>query len=95
MCTCAHSSRVIIVQITGNDASTGASRNRVGQISHSVLLGTFNVGDQGEGIVPDLSQVCYISLSSNFFRCPGLVALKASRGHLFIHTIGNSSIIVD
>ncbi|KAL5780804.1 hypothetical protein ACOSQ2_011541 [Xanthoceras sorbifolium] len=41
----------------GNDANAGAPRNRVGQISHSVLLGTFNVGDQGEGIVPDLSRV--------------------------------------
>lgn len=42
---------------TVNDASTGAPRNRVGQISHSVVLGTFNVGDQGEGLVPDLSRV--------------------------------------
>ncbi|KAK4854145.1 hypothetical protein QYF36_019615 [Acer negundo] len=41
----------------GNDANDGAPRNRVGQISHSVVLGTFNVGDQGEGIVPDLSRV--------------------------------------
>ncbi|KAF5183891.1 Ubiquitin-like domain-containing protein cip73 [Thalictrum thalictroides] len=30
----------------GNDASTGASRTRVG-VSHSVVLGSFNVGDQG------------------------------------------------
>ncbi|XP_019227409.1 PREDICTED: large proline-rich protein bag6 isoform X3 [Nicotiana attenuata] len=36
--------------------SAGGSR-RVGQISHSVVLGTFNVGDQGEGVVPDLSRV--------------------------------------
>ncbi|KAK3231946.1 hypothetical protein Dsin_003827 [Dipteronia sinensis] len=41
----------------GSDANAGAPRNRVGQISHSVVLGTFNVGDQGEGIVPDLSRV--------------------------------------
>ena len=40
-----------------NDTSAGASRNRIGQISHSVVLGTFNVGDQGEGLVPDLSRV--------------------------------------
>lgn len=38
--------------------NAGVPRNRVGQISHSVLLGTFNVGDQGEGIVPDLTRVC-------------------------------------
>ncbi|CAN4094057.1 unnamed protein product [Withania somnifera] len=38
--------------------TAGGSRNRVGQISHSVVLGTFNVGDQGEGlVVPDLSRV--------------------------------------
>lgn len=38
--------------------TAGGSRNRIGQISHSVVLGTFNVGDQGEGlVVPDLSRV--------------------------------------
>ncbi|PON90416.1 Ubiquitin [Trema orientale] len=47
-----------------NDASAGASRNRVGQISHSVVLGTFNVGDQGEGLVPDLSRVIGAVLNS-------------------------------
>ncbi|KAL2318877.1 hypothetical protein Fmac_032753 [Flemingia macrophylla] len=41
----------------GNDTGTGAPRNRVGQISHSVVLGTFNVGEQGEGIVHDLTRV--------------------------------------
>lgn len=44
--------------MAGNDAGAGGPRGRVGQISHSVVLGTFNVGDQqGEGIVPDLSRV--------------------------------------
>nr|KYP65246.1 Large proline-rich protein BAT3 [Cajanus cajan] len=41
----------------GNDIGSGAPRNRVGQISHSVVLGTFNVGEQGEGIVHDLTRV--------------------------------------
>ncbi|CAJ1972610.1 unnamed protein product [Sphenostylis stenocarpa] len=41
----------------GNDVGSGAPRNRVGQISHSVVLGTFNVGEQGEGIVHDLTRV--------------------------------------
>ncbi|XP_060199902.1 ubiquitin-like domain-containing protein CIP73 isoform X1 [Lycium barbarum] len=36
--------------------TAGGSRNRIGQISHSVVLGTF-VGDQGEGAMPDLSRV--------------------------------------
>ncbi|XP_062163600.1 ubiquitin-like domain-containing protein CIP73 isoform X2 [Alnus glutinosa] len=48
----------------GSDASTGNPRNRVGQISHSVVLGTFNVGDQGEGMVPDLSRVIGAVLNS-------------------------------
>ncbi|KAK7280793.1 hypothetical protein RJT34_25860 [Clitoria ternatea] len=41
----------------GNDVHSGAPRNRVGQISHSLVLGTFNVGEQGEGIVQDLTRV--------------------------------------
>ncbi|KAK8472935.1 hypothetical protein PHAVU_001G001400 [Phaseolus vulgaris] len=41
----------------GNDVGSGPPRNRVGQISHSVVLGTFNVGEQGEGIVHDLTRV--------------------------------------
>ncbi|XP_021902428.1 large proline-rich protein bag6-like isoform X2 [Carica papaya] len=48
----------------GNDNATGAVRNRVGQISHSVVLGTFNVGDQGEGIVPDVTRVIGAVLNS-------------------------------
>uniref|UniRef100_A0A2P2LMS2 Uncharacterized protein MANES_05G140700 n=1 Tax=Rhizophora mucronata TaxID=61149 RepID=A0A2P2LMS2_RHIMU len=41
----------------GSDAASGAPRNRIGQISHSVVLGTFNVGDHGEAAVPDLDRV--------------------------------------
>ncbi|KAJ7966936.1 Large proline-rich protein BAG6 [Quillaja saponaria] len=48
----------------GNDAGSGGPRNRVGQISHSVVLGTFNVEDQGEGTVPDLSRVVGAVLNS-------------------------------
>ncbi|KAK4276466.1 hypothetical protein QN277_014613 [Acacia crassicarpa] len=48
----------------GNDASSWMPHNRVGQISHSVVLGTFNVGDQGEGIVPDLNRVIGAVLNS-------------------------------
>lgn len=43
--------------LAGNEANANAPRGRIGQISHSVLLGTFNVGDQGEGIAPDLTRV--------------------------------------
>ncbi|KAE8057334.1 hypothetical protein FH972_014035 [Carpinus fangiana] len=48
----------------GSDAGAGNPRNRVGQISHSVVLGTFNVGDQGDGMVPDLSRVIGAVLNS-------------------------------
>ncbi|KAJ1424208.1 Ubiquitin-like domain superfamily [Sesbania bispinosa] len=48
----------------GNDVGSGAPRNRVGQISHSVVLGTFNVGEQGEGIVQDLTRVIGAVLNS-------------------------------
>ncbi|PIA39642.1 hypothetical protein AQUCO_02600238v1 [Aquilegia coerulea] len=48
----------------GNDASTGTSRNRVG-ISHSVVLGSFNLGDQGgEGSGSDLSRIIGAVLNS-------------------------------
>ncbi|KAI4336722.1 hypothetical protein L6164_015213 [Bauhinia variegata] len=48
----------------GNGASSGAPRNRAGQISHSVVLGTFNVGEQGESIAPELTRVIGAVLSS-------------------------------
>ncbi|WJX15593.1 hypothetical protein P8452_05717 [Trifolium repens] len=48
----------------GNDVGSGAPRNRVGQISHSVVLGTFNVGEQGEGISQDLTRVIGAVLNS-------------------------------
>ncbi|KAH1032504.1 hypothetical protein J1N35_044678 [Gossypium stocksii] len=38
--------------------------NRVGQILYSVVLGTFHVGDQGEGIMPDLIRVIGVVLNS-------------------------------
>ncbi|KAF8410339.1 hypothetical protein HHK36_002866 [Tetracentron sinense] len=47
-----------------NDSTAGAPRNRVGQVSRSVVLGTFNVGEQGEGVVPDLTQIIGAVLSS-------------------------------
>ena len=47
----------------GHDANAAGPRNRIGQISHSVVLGTLNAGEQGEGMVPDITRVCrYASL---------------------------------
>ncbi|XP_043709477.1 ubiquitin-like domain-containing protein CIP73 isoform X1 [Telopea speciosissima] len=50
--------------IHGNDGNAGAPRNQVGQVSHSVVLGTFNLGDQGDGVVPDLTRIVGAVLSS-------------------------------
>ncbi|KAK4429464.1 Ubiquitin-like domain-containing protein CIP73 [Sesamum alatum] len=41
----------------GQDPNAGGSRNRIGPIAHSIVLGTLNVGDPGEAVVPDLSRV--------------------------------------
>ena len=43
--------------MAGNDPRGGAPRNRIAQISHSVVLGTFNGGDEGEGGSADISRV--------------------------------------
>ncbi|OMO85453.1 Ubiquitin [Corchorus olitorius] len=58
------SSDVSSGETNGNNTNRGNPRNRVGQISHGVVLGTFNVGDQGEGVVPDLSRVIGAVLNS-------------------------------
>lgn len=42
---------------SGQD-SAGGSRHRIGPIAQSVVLGTLNVGDPGEAVVPDLNRVC-------------------------------------
>ncbi|XP_024006952.1 large proline-rich protein bag6 isoform X2 [Eutrema salsugineum] len=47
----------------GNGTNGGPSRNR-GHISHNVVLGTFNVADHTEGIVPDISRVIGAVLNS-------------------------------
>ncbi|XP_021737145.1 large proline-rich protein BAG6-like isoform X2 [Chenopodium quinoa] len=52
------------ISTQGIDGSAGLPRNRVGQISHSVVLGTLNVGDQGEGGASDLSRVIGAVLNS-------------------------------
>ncbi|KAH8509676.1 hypothetical protein H0E87_011445 [Populus deltoides] len=64
----------------GNNASAGAPRNRIGPISHSVVLGTFNVGDQGGGIVPDLNQA--IGAVLNSFGIGGQAATNSIGGML-------------
>ncbi|KAL0432312.1 UNVERIFIED_CONTAM: Ubiquitin-like domain-containing protein CIP73 [Sesamum latifolium] len=48
----------------GQDSTAGGPRNRIGQIPHSVALGTLNVGDAGEAGIPDLSRVIGAVLTS-------------------------------
>ncbi|WCJ44324.1 Ubiquitin-like superfamily protein [Euphorbia peplus] len=48
----------------GNNPNGGTPQNRIGQISHSVVLGTLNVGDPGEGAGPDFSRVIGAVLNS-------------------------------
>ncbi|XP_019413709.1 PREDICTED: large proline-rich protein BAG6-like isoform X1 [Lupinus angustifolius] len=48
----------------GNDAGSGVPRNRVGTISHSVVLGTINMEEQGDSMVPDLNRVIGAVLNS-------------------------------
>ncbi|KAE9620948.1 putative ubiquitin [Lupinus albus] len=48
----------------GNDAGSGVPHNRVGTISHSVVLGTINMEEQGDGMVPDLNGVIGAVLNS-------------------------------
>ncbi|KAL3514839.1 hypothetical protein ACH5RR_027556 [Cinchona calisaya] len=48
----------------GQEPGASGSRNRVGQISRSVVLGTINVGEQGETVGSDLSRVIGAVLNS-------------------------------
>ncbi|CAA3029974.1 large proline-rich BAG6-like isoform X1 [Olea europaea subsp. europaea] len=54
------------VLVSGQEHPTGGPRNRIGQITHSVVLGTLNVGEPGSGEagVPDLSRVIGAVLNS-------------------------------
>lgn len=41
----------------GNDSTGNAPRNRAGQVAQSVVLGTVNIADQGEGMITDISRL--------------------------------------
>lgn len=47
-----------------DDPANGASRNRPTQISHSVVMGTFNVPDNGDGGLPDVNRIITSVLQS-------------------------------
>ena len=67
----------------GNDANAGGHRARVGQISHSVVLGTFNVGDQAEGIVPDLTRVSLWSFCGELLELSLVFGFRLSTRRLY------------
>ncbi|XP_042384536.1 ubiquitin-like domain-containing protein CIP73 [Zingiber officinale] len=50
----------------GTDSSTNSPPNRIGQVSHSVVLGTVNISDQreGMGLLPDIGRVVGAVLQS-------------------------------
>lgn len=51
-----------------NDSGSGVQRNRIGQVAHSVLVGTINVADRnGEAMLADLSRVHLASKFDFFF----------------------------
>jgi hypothetical protein len=64
-----------VESFAGNDNTTGAARNRIGQVSHNVVFGTFNLQDQGDGGFPDLNRVCspvlglYDAYESGLYLC--------------------------
>ncbi|CAM6036842.1 unnamed protein product [Sphagnum compactum] len=47
-----------------SDAVPAQPRNRTGHISHSLLMGTLNIPDTGEGAMPDLSRIISVVLNS-------------------------------
>lgn len=64
----------------GNDNATGAARNRVGQVSHNVVFGTFNLQDQGDGGFPDLNRILATVLNSIGMGSPTPVNVGAANG---------------
>jgi uncharacterized ubiquitin-like protein YukD len=63
----------------GADPIAGDTRNRSGQVSHSVVLGTFNIPDQGDGGIPDLNRI--VSAVLNSVGIGSLVPVSASIGN--------------
>lgn len=64
----------------GNDNATGGARNRVGQVSHNVVFGTFNLQDQGDGGFPDLNRILATVLNSIGMGSPTPVNVGAANG---------------
>uniref|UniRef100_A0A0C9RMY1 TSA: Wollemia nobilis Ref_Wollemi_Transcript_9874_3873 transcribed RNA sequence n=1 Tax=Wollemia nobilis TaxID=56998 RepID=A0A0C9RMY1_9CONI len=48
----------------GADNTPGAGHHRIGQVSHNVVFGTFNLQDQGDGGFPDLNRIVATVLNS-------------------------------
>lgn len=48
----------------GHAEQQGSTRSRSGQVSHSVVLGTFNITDQADGAIPDVNRFVSAVLNS-------------------------------
>ncbi|KAL6012050.1 hypothetical protein ACLOJK_002525 [Asimina triloba] len=55
---------VLKIDFSVTDPSSNAARNRGNHVAHSVVLGTFNIADQGEGSMPDMNRFVSALLSS-------------------------------
>ncbi|XP_042488959.1 ubiquitin-like domain-containing protein CIP73 isoform X2 [Macadamia integrifolia] len=50
----------------GTDPTLSAGQSHGNHVAHSVVLGTFNIADQGDGAIPDLNRIISTVLSSVF-----------------------------
>ncbi|KAJ4958873.1 hypothetical protein NE237_025984 [Protea cynaroides] len=48
------------------DSAFSAGQSQGNHVAHSVVLGTFNIADQGDGVIPDLNRIISTVLSSVF-----------------------------
>lgn len=46
-----------MLTLSATDPTSSTGQSRGSQVAHSVVLGTFNIADQGDGVLPDLNRV--------------------------------------
>ncbi|XP_010244866.1 PREDICTED: large proline-rich protein BAG6-like [Nelumbo nucifera] len=49
-----------------SEPTTNTSHSQGNQVAHSVVLGTFNIADQGDGVLPDINRIVSAVLGSIF-----------------------------
>ncbi|KAI3716762.1 hypothetical protein L1987_67876 [Smallanthus sonchifolius] len=73
----------------GQDDNVTGTHPRVGHVSHSVVLGTFGVGDQDDGSSPDVNQV--IGAVLNFLGTGGQGPIDSTEGFPSVELPSNAS----